>query len=146
MRTSHPKGFSLIEVLVVLAIVSIALTAVSLSLSRPAGKAFELEVQRLERISLAASERASMLGRAHRLAIDSHGYQVEERFSGQWRQVPLSPFERRHWPEPIGTRQSRIEIMVSPSGVVGEREFSLLFGGQEQRFRIDLMGKLHRLS
>lgn len=146
MRTSHPRGFSLIEVLVVLAIISIALTAVSLSLTRPANKSFELELQRFERITLAASERAMMLGRAHRLVMDSQGYQVDEYFMGQWRQVPVSPFERRRWPEPISAKESRTEILISPSGPVAEREFSLLSGSREQRLRIDVMGRLHRLS
>lgn len=146
MRTSHPRGFSLIEVLVVLAIISIALTTVSLSLSRPAKKTLELELQRFGQISLLTSERAIMLGREHRLVMDPQGYQVEERFADQWRRVAASPYEQRPWPQAISIKEPRIEVIVSSSGVVSEREFSVFFSDREYRFRIDVMGKIHRLS
>lgn len=141
MRTLHPRGFSLIEILVVLAIVSIALTTVSLSLFRPASKTFDVELQRLERIIELTSERAILLGREHRLVMASGGYRIEERFLGSWRPISVSPFQARPWSEGLRLGASQIDIPISASGAVTESEVVLSFDNQSRRLQIDAVGK-----
>lgn len=146
MRTLHPRGFSLIEILVVLAIVSIALTTVSLSLFRPASKAFDTELQRLERIIQLTSERAVLLGREHRMVMASGGYRVEERFAGSWRVLSTAPFQARLWPEGLRLSALQIDVPISASGAVAESEIALSFGDQSHRLQIDAIGKFQVLK
>ena len=146
MRTLHPRGFSLIEILVVLAIVSIALTTVSLSLFRPASKTFDIELQRLERIIQLTSERAVLLGREHRMVMASEGYRVEERFAGSWRPLSATPFQARSWPEGLRLSAIKIDIPISAAGAVAESEVALSFGDQSRRLQIDAIGKFQVLK
>lgn len=146
MQTYPQRGFSLIEVLVVLAIVSIALTAVSLSVTRPSGKAASLEMQRLERVIQLVTERSVLLGREHRLVFDATGYGIEERFQGHWRAVSVAPYQTRRWPEFIQLTAARFELAISAAGIVNEQEFVLRVNGFDQTVRINALGALHQAS
>lgn len=146
MRTLHPRGFSLIEILVVLAIVSIALTTASLSLFRPASKNLDVELQRLERIIQLTSERAVLLGREHRMVMTQEGYRVEERFSGSWQPLSANPFQARPWPEGLRLDASQIDIPITAAGAVAESEVALSLGDQSRRLQIDAIGKFQALK
>ena len=146
MRTSHPRGFSLLEILVVLAIISIAMTTVSLSLFRPASKTFDVELQRLELITQMASERAVLLGREHRIVMAPEGYRVEERFSGSWRLLTASPFQARPWPVGFRVNASQIDVPISTAGAVAESEVSFSLGNQSRRLQINVLGNFRVLQ
>jgi prepilin-type N-terminal cleavage/methylation domain-containing protein len=75
-QTSPPRGFSLVELLVALAVVAIMLGSVALAVRQPASRALSTEFTRFEEILQVSADRAASLGREHRMLLGPTGYRV----------------------------------------------------------------------
>ena len=102
MRTSATgtaeRGFTLVELLAVLAILGLASGAVMLALPEPDG-GVRMEAARLAARAQAAQERAVMDNRPVALVLRAASYGFEWRRGGEWQPVGQKPLLERQWDE-----------------------------------------------
>jgi prepilin-type N-terminal cleavage/methylation domain-containing protein len=146
MPISPPRGFSLIEVLLTLAIVSIALATVSLSLGRSSTQAAESELRRFEQVVRISSERAVLLAREHRVLLTSTGYEMNERFQGQWRSISEPEYQRYQWKHISRFETQGDEIRMSSLGHINEKDFIVVAGQKQWSARLNASGRLIKVQ
>jgi general secretion pathway protein H len=92
-RRGSEEGFTLVELMVVLVIISLAATAVVLAMPETGGS-LEAEAERFAARAKAARDSAIVEARPVALTIDGGGYAVARRASGAWH-----PISRHEWVE-----------------------------------------------
>lgn len=97
-------GFTLVELLVVLAIIGMAGAAVAVAMPDPRGD-LRAEAERLAARVRAAQDAAVIEARDMALRVGPSGYGFERREREGWRPVQGKEFRPQHWSE--GTRPSR---------------------------------------
>lgn len=145
MPTSPPKGFSLIEVLVTLAIVAIALSGLmSITFQRSHEQILKMEFDRLEQLLKVTTERAVLLGREHRVVMNAIGYHADERFQGQWRTLDTQPFKQYRWSQSARPAAIEQELRIAATGDVSEKEVIFVAADRTLAVRISALGQVHR--
>ncbi len=97
-RAGRQRGFTLIEVLVVLAIIAVAGAAVILALPPPRAEV-ERAADRLTGVLAEAARHSVIKGRPVAVEIDAAGYQVLEGSRLGWR--PSPQFQEVSWPSGV---------------------------------------------
>lgn len=143
------RGMTLIEILVVLAIIAITASVTILSIGSDGGVRGRAEAKRLEaRLQLAADQ--MMVGDrpvAMTIAPDGYGFVERDGRSGQWR-----PFDdpvlgdRFALPEGMRLRASGEDAILALGADGAGRPFTLTLEGQERRWTIAFDGMTARLS
>lgn len=125
-------GFTLVELLVVLAIVGLVSGAVVLAMPDPRGS-LVAEAERFAARAHAAQERAVMDNRAVALRIGADGYAFERRSEGEWGPLDARPFGLVEWREdtaallaPEGER-----IVFDATGFAEPARLTLARGGEQ---------------
>ena len=93
----HANGFTLVELMVVLAIMALAATAVVLTIPGEE-RSVRSEADRLAARLAAARDVAVIEGRSVAVHFAPSGYGFERRVSGEWQPLPGRAFEQRSWP------------------------------------------------
>jgi general secretion pathway protein H len=93
---SAEHGFTLVELLVVLAIIGLMSAAVVLAMPDPRGS-LTAEAERFAARARAAQERAVMDNRPIALRVDQAGYAFDWRAEGAWRPIGRQPFGAQAW-------------------------------------------------
>jgi prepilin-type N-terminal cleavage/methylation domain-containing protein len=119
-----PRGFSLFEILVVIAIIAISTTLVSVSFSHNGEKRVFNEAARFRTIIETVSDRAAILQRPMIVVLRPDGYKVKERIHGNWvllNEGFLSPY---HLQEEVRTSSNSKEIFINGMGFMDKGEIS----------------------
>ena len=91
------NGFTLVELMVVLAIMALAATAVVLTMPGEE-RTVRSEADRLAARLAAARDVAVIEGRSVAVNFAPSGYGFERRIAGEWQPLPGRAFEQRSWP------------------------------------------------
>jgi general secretion pathway protein H len=141
----HEAGFSLIEMMVVLAIVSLATGLVIISAPGPSNQLAQ-ETDRLIRSLLAARDLALIENRTVTVEISETGYatRVASRV-GLAREIETTSWNER---TTVAADDGRLPAIVTfdPMGLAEPASFTLFSGGAKDGIVIDPSGRMTRLS
>jgi len=126
MRTSTPPtsetGFTLVELMIVLAIAGIAATAVVLSLPNPAATVRD-DAQRFAVRLNAARDAAVIRGQAMQVVVSPSGYAFARRERAGWQPLDDKPFVTTDWRDGASAlvgQMGRIRLVFDAAGVPSE--------------------------
>jgi general secretion pathway protein H len=148
MRTSATgtgeRGFTLVELLAVLAIVGLVSAAVVAAMPDPRGS-LRGEAVRFAARAEAARERAVMDNRPVALLVGQGGYAFAGRSGGAWRPLEEKLFAEQSWSE--GTR-ARIEggeqrIVFDSTGFAEPARLNLVRGKEAAQVEVTGGGRVH---
>lgn len=87
MKHRRIRGFTLLEVLVVLIIIGILVSMVALSMNRPHGDELRTEAQRLQALLGFAAQEALLQGKEYGVFFSPQGYEFRQLTAAGWRGV-----------------------------------------------------------
>ena len=138
------RGFTLVELMVVLVIVGLVSAAVVLAMPDPRG-ALRGEALRFAARADAARERAMMDNRPVALVLKDGGYDFEWRKEGEWRAMAERPFIAQRWSE--GTRAAidggETRITFDSTGFAEPAHLRLVRGRERAEVEIGDGGRVH---
>lgn len=127
---SPPRGFSLLETLVVIAIVGFLMAVAGLSLFQAGERKFKAEGDRIAAVLLAVSDRAAIMQRDHRLIFDRDGLRVEEQRRGRWVRQNAFPLQPRQWNTELQYLGEPIVVRVDRTGLVQPESIPMVLSSQ----------------
>ena len=142
-RTSPPRGFSLLETLVVVAVLGLVMALAGLSLFQAADRKLQTQVDRIQAVLNAVSDRAAVMQRAHRLVISAEGFWVEERRRGEWLQQLTFPMQFRSWESGLVFEGEPAYIRVDRTGLVEPSRINFKKADRSIVITVDPFAKLH---
>ena len=142
------RGFTLVELMVVLAIMALAATAVVLTIPGEE-RTVRSEADRLAARLAAARDVAVIEGRSVSVGFAPSGYGFERRIEGVWQPLPGRAFERRNWPGGVrfvaGDGQAMTRVLFDRIGTSPTPQVVVLTGGDAREIvRISAMGEVSR--
>jgi general secretion pathway protein H len=93
---SNEGGFTLVELMIVLAIMGLVAAAVIIAMPDPRGR-LSGEAERFAARTVAARDLAILEGRPTAVRVTARGYAFDRRQSGQWTPIPDSEFRSQPW-------------------------------------------------
>ena len=120
-RPRGRAGFSLVELMVVVALVGLAATAVVLTLPDPRGRLDDEAARLAARLSLARDE-AVLSGRATAVRLDADGYAFLRRTGGSWGALDEPLLGPMTWDEGTRLVLDRAETLVVAFDPLGTSE------------------------
>lgn len=143
MRTFLPKGFSLVELLVVLAIVGIMLASISLSTGQSQLRQLETERKRLALLIQATAERSVTLGVDHTILVSSQGLRFFEHRDGRLQELAVAPLQFRPWPDGMSVQiEGSPELQARATGLFSPTVIHLELAGLRTRAAFNALGYL----
>lgn len=142
------NGFTLVELMIVLAIMALAATAVVLTIPGEE-RTVRSEADRLAARLAAARDVAVIEGRSVAVNFAPSGYGFERRMSGEWQPLPGRAFERRNWPGDVrftaGNGQGAARILFDRVGISPTPQAIVLTGGDAREVvRVSATGEVGR--
>jgi general secretion pathway protein H len=142
------RGFTLVELMVVLAILVLAATAVVLTLPGEE-RSVRSEADRLAARLAAARDVAVIEGRSVAVNFAPSGYGFERRVAGEWQPLPGRAFERRSWPDNVrfaaGEGRGATRLLFDRVGTSPTPQVLVLAGGQAREvIRVSATGEVSR--
>jgi general secretion pathway protein H len=136
-------GFTLVELLVVLAILALVSAAVVLAIPDPRGDLVS-EAERFAARARAAQERAIMDNRPIALRVGPNGYLFEWRRAGDWQPVGQKPFEAQNWGEDVQASVSSADgrTVFDATGVADPLRVALARGREQVAVEIGNGGRI----
>lgn len=139
------RGFTLVELMVVIVIIGLLSSVVVLTMADPRGR-IAGDVDRFAGRVRAARDSAIIEGRPVALWVSATAYGFERRTRGQWQPITDGPLATQDWSgdtrAQIGTA-SQMRIMFDSVGRADQPlRFALARDGQEIAMRMDLDGRV----
>jgi general secretion pathway protein H len=122
------RGFTLVELMIVIAIIGAMSAIVMLTIPDPRGRLTDAAERFAARAQI-ARDGAVVDGRATSLVMDPLGYGFEQRSQGAWRPVPQREMARAEWGQGIGVaigREARKTIVFDSTGLASEPAIVIL--------------------
>jgi general secretion pathway protein H len=143
-----PNGFTLVELMVVLAIMALAATAVVLTIPGEE-RGVRSEADRLAARLAGARDVAVIEGRSVAVNFAPSGYGFERRIAGEWQPLPGRAFGQRGWPDGIrfaaGDGQAATRILFDRVGTSPTPQVVVLSGGDAREIvRVSATGEISR--
>ncbi|MDX1594533.1 MAG: type II secretion system minor pseudopilin GspH [Gammaproteobacteria bacterium] len=145
-RRPPARGFSLLELLVVVLLIGIILTMATLAVGPALGRHDGAEeARRLAALLQLAREQAVLRGVEHGLEVTRDGYRLLALGERRWEPLEGSPWRPRTLPEGM-----RLHLVVDgaalplPASPPGEPQLLLLSSGEMSPFEIELEGPEQR--
>lgn len=134
------RGFSLIEILVVIVILAVLAGAVSLALAGAGGeRMLAREAERAQALLAYACEQAELGGRTIGISLSKHGYRFSRTEQEVWLPYKDGELRARHWPPPLAAALRRDDVPVQLGEDFPEKPQLLCFAsGELTPFRLDL--------
>lgn len=128
------RGFSLIEILIVLVIIAVFAGLMTMSVDGVQSRRGEEEVARLQRLLEMASDFSDTHGTPLALELLPNGYRFSAmQTNGEWQLLfAPSPFAERSWGE--GVHVSKLEL----EGTVASEPWRIIFGTEPPEYRLTL--------
>lgn len=142
------RGFTLVELMVVLAIMALAATVVVLTIPGEE-RNVRSEADRLAARLAAARDVAVIEGRSVAVHFAPSGYGFERRIDGAWQPLPGRAFEQRGWPNDVrfvaGDGQATSRILFDHVGTSPTPQAVVLSGGDAREIvRVSATGEVSR--
>lgn len=142
------RGFTLVELMVVLAIMALAATAVVLTIPGEE-RTVRSEADRLAARLAAARDVAVIEGRSVSVSFAPSGYGFERRIAGVWQPLPGRAFDRRDWPAGVrfvaGDGQAVTHVLFDRIGTSPTPQSVILTGGDAREVvRVTATGEVDR--
>jgi len=142
------RGFTLVELMVVIAIMALAATAVMLTIPGEE-RTVRSEADRLAARLAAARDVAVIDGRSVSVSFAPSGYGFERRIDGAWQPLPGRAFEQRRWPGGVGfvsgDGQATSRILFDRIGTSSTPQSVVLTGGDAREIvRVTATGEVSR--
>jgi general secretion pathway protein H len=110
------RGFTLVELLVTLAVIAVMAALLSANLMPDARRQLRFDAERLALLLAAAREEAQVRGRPVRFVANENGYRFLVLDDRQWRSLDEAPLGQRLWSAPT-------RVVLARSDGRGELEF-----------------------
>jgi type II secretion system protein H len=139
------SGFTLVELMVVLAIIGLVSGAVVLAMPDPRGD-LRTDAERFAARAHAAQDKAVIEARSIALLVSADGYGFERREQGRWALLTEKPFEQHRWARgatALVGEAGQARALFDPTGIVEPMDVTLVRDAARVTVRIDADGTLH---
>ncbi len=145
-QISRPGGFSLLEVLVVMAVMGIVMASAihALRLAYHAGP--EPLYRQVQRAVVLASDRAVTTHRAHRVHFSPQGWILEEQVKGIWSAIPVTDRVHGVWAAGSVPEVASGALIVDPVGLVSPAVLRFRQAGQHVALSVSPTGEVHHVQ
>ena len=142
--TGRTRGFTLVELLIVLTILGLMSAAVVIAMPDPRGS-LTAEAERFAARAAAARDLAIVDAEALSMRVTPAGYGFDRREDSQWRPLNREPFVDHVWPE--GTRAvlgngETTRILFDPTGLADPARVTLVRGDEQVVVEIGVDGEI----
>jgi general secretion pathway protein H len=142
-REGAERGFTLVEILVVVAVLGLLTAVIVLNLPESGGRLAD-EADALAARLTRAQEEAILTNRTVEVAVGSGGYAFRVQRAGGWAPLEDGPFEPRRWGDGISVAvraaEGRSGVRFDPTGAAEPVEITLHKKAQSVRVRVDGQG------
>ncbi len=138
-------GFTLVELMVVLAIIGLVSGAVVLAMPDPRGD-LRADAERFAARAHAAQDKAVIDARDIALLVSSEGYGFERRERGVWTLITEKPFDQRRWTKgatALVGDAGQARSLFDPTGLVEPLDVTLVRDSSRVTVRIEADGTVH---
>jgi len=136
----HARGFTLIEMMVVVVILAVMAATVALSLAGAGGeRQLERDAQRLRALVSYACERAELTGRPIGLSLLASGFVFSEHLRTEWKPLADGELRPRKWTTGTIAHLSRDGVAVAVgTSAPDEPQLACFSSGELTPFRLDV--------